>query len=187
MLHESATDGADAPDDRRGRVLVHDVDEAALRAMRPRLARARCDERACGRLDALEPSALRFALGGGGEALADVVLVDAPCSQLGTLRRGPGTRWELVEAEAAGPALPSLQLALLLQAAALVRPGGLLVYATCTLRAAENDEVCDRFEAAAAAGDSGGAPALLRPSPLAEAWGDGRSSCLLYTSPSPRD
>ena len=53
-----------------------------------------------------------------------------------------------------------------------MRPGGLLVYATCTLRAAENDEVCDRFEAAAAAGDSGGAPALLRPSPLAEAWGD---------------
>lgn len=65
----------------------------------------------------------------------DVVLVDAPCSGLGVLRRRPDARWR-VEA-AAIDTLVSLQRALLAAAAAAVRPGGLLVYAVCTFSDAE--------------------------------------------------
>lgn len=106
---------------------------------------------------------------------ASAVLVDAPCSRLGILRRGPGTRWELPDpgaAEVAGAGLPELQLKLLANASKLVAPGGLLVYATCTLNHAENENVTARFEAAAADKFVG--------APLAEAWG-GKVSA---TSPS---
>lgn len=76
--------------------------------------------------------------------LADAVLVDAPCSELGPLRRGPDLRWRLDPAGFA--ALPALQHALLAQAASHVRPGGRLVYATCTFRREEDEEVARRFE-----------------------------------------
>ncbi len=65
----------------------------------------------------------------------DTVLVDAPCSGLGALRRRPDARWR-IEA-AAVPRLAELQQALLDAAATLLRPGGLLVYSVCTLTAAE--------------------------------------------------
>ena len=65
--------------------------------------------------------------------LADRVLVDAPCSELGTLRRGPDLRFRIDPASFA--ALPALQLSILERAARHVRPGGRLVYATCTLPA----------------------------------------------------
>lgn len=76
----------------------------------------------------------------------DRALVDAPCSELGPLRRGPDLRWRLDPA--AFEALPALQLALLGEAAGCVRPGGRLVYATCTFRRAENEAVALAFEAA---------------------------------------
>ena len=71
--------------------------------------------------------------------LCDAVLVDAPCSELGTLRRGPDARFRSSRAEA--EALPARQRALLELAALHVRPGGRIVYATCTLRRAENEAV----------------------------------------------
>ncbi|HYG67774.1 MAG TPA: RsmB/NOP family class I SAM-dependent RNA methyltransferase, partial [Anaeromyxobacteraceae bacterium] len=74
----------------------------------------------------------------------DAALVDAPCSALGPLRRGPDLRWRLDPAAFA--ALPALQLALLARAARHVRPGGRLVYATCTFRQEENEAVALRFE-----------------------------------------
>ena len=65
----------------------------------------------------------------------DRVLVDAPCSGLGTLRRRPDARWKI---DAAGPArLGALQRSLMDAAADLVRPGGRLVYSVCTLTEAE--------------------------------------------------
>jgi 16S rRNA (cytosine967-C5)-methyltransferase len=76
----------------------------------------------------------------------DRALVDVPCSELGPLRRGPDLRWRLDPAAFA--ALPPLQGALLADAAGCVRPGGRLVYATCTFRAAENEAVALAFEAA---------------------------------------
>ncbi len=76
----------------------------------------------------------------------DRALVDAPCSELGALRRGPDVRWRLEPASFVP--LPTLQLGILSRAAAHVRPGGTLVYATCTFRREENDEVALAFEAA---------------------------------------
>jgi 16S rRNA (cytosine967-C5)-methyltransferase len=78
--------------------------------------------------------------------VVDAALVDAPCSELGTLRRGPDLRFRL--APAAFEALPALQLELLARAAACVRPGGRLVYATCTFRGEEDEAVALAFERA---------------------------------------
>jgi 16S rRNA (cytosine967-C5)-methyltransferase len=68
---------------------------------------------------------------------ADVVLIDAPCSGTGTLRRHPDGRWVVSEAGLAS--LTSLQRELLQAAAGLVRPGGHLVYSTCSLEEEENE------------------------------------------------
>ncbi len=66
----------------------------------------------------------------------DRVLVDAPCSGLGALRRRPDARWRVAEDNIAG--LAALQRRLLTAATTLVRPGGVLVYSVCTLTAAES-------------------------------------------------
>jgi 16S rRNA (cytosine967-C5)-methyltransferase len=76
----------------------------------------------------------------------DRVLVDAPCSGLGTLRRDPDIRWRRHEGDL--PALASSQLALLERAASLVRTGGRLVYATCSSEPDENEAVLDTFTTA---------------------------------------
>ena len=68
----------------------------------------------------------------------DAVLVDAPCTGTGTFRRHPDARWRLKASDLA--VLPSLQRAILRAAAAIVRPGGLLIYSTCSLELEENDE-----------------------------------------------
>lgn len=73
----------------------------------------------------------------------DRVLVDAPCSGLGTLRRNPEARWRLGPKTVDG--YPSDQLALLVTYAPLVAKGGRLVYATCSVLREENDEVIERF------------------------------------------
>jgi 16S rRNA (cytosine967-C5)-methyltransferase len=71
-----------------------------------------------------------------GDASFDRVLIDAPCSGLGALRRRPDARWRMT-AETIDE-LTSLQRRLLEAAAPLVRPGGTLVYSVCTLTAAES-------------------------------------------------
>ena len=73
----------------------------------------------------------------------DRVLVDAPCSGLGAIRRDPDIRWRRSEADLEGFARD--QLALLERAAAVVRPGGTLVYATCSSEPDENEVVVDTF------------------------------------------
>jgi 16S rRNA (cytosine967-C5)-methyltransferase len=73
----------------------------------------------------------------------DRVLVDAPCSGLGTLRRNPEARWRLTPK--AVDAFPADQLALLIAYAPLVAEGGRLVYATCSVLREENDGVIERF------------------------------------------
>jgi 16S rRNA (cytosine967-C5)-methyltransferase len=69
---------------------------------------------------------------------ADLVLVDAPCTGTGTLRRHPDGRWRVTEADLV--ALVVLQREILAACAPLVPPGGLLVYATCSLEPEENEE-----------------------------------------------
>ena len=71
------------------------------------------------------------------------VLVDAPCSGLGTLRRNPEARWRLTPAAVDG--FPAQQLSLLVTYAPLVAVGGRLIYATCTVLQSENDRVIERF------------------------------------------
>jgi len=73
----------------------------------------------------------------------DRVLVDAPCSGLGTLRRNPEARWRLTPKTVDG--FQSQQLSLMVTYAPLVAPGGRLIYATCTLLRRENEEVVERF------------------------------------------
>lgn len=73
----------------------------------------------------------------------DRVLVDAPCSGLGTLRRDPDIRWRRTAADL--PALVAAQRRLLARAARVVVPGGRLVYATCSSEPDENDAVVDAF------------------------------------------
>ena len=74
---------------------------------------------------------------------ADRVLVDAPCSGLGVLRRKPDSRWrktpELLKE------LPKLQLEILESASACVKDGGILVYSTCTIAQEENQDVVKAF------------------------------------------
>jgi 16S rRNA (cytosine967-C5)-methyltransferase len=79
----------------------------------------------------------------GERAGADRVLVDAPCSGLGTLRRHPEIRLRLRNADL--KRLAQLQGEILDRASRLVRPGGRLVYATCSFAAEENDEVVEAF------------------------------------------
>ena len=73
----------------------------------------------------------------------DCVLVDAPCSGLGTLRQHPEVRWRRTPADIA--ALAGLQRKLLRAVAPSVRSGGVLVYSTCTLSITENEEVIATF------------------------------------------
>jgi 16S rRNA (cytosine967-C5)-methyltransferase len=99
----------------------------------------------------LEPEQLSVVVADGrhppfGAGSFDRILVDAPCSGLGSLRRRPDARWRI---DAAAPArLAALQTALLDQAVPLVRSGGSLTYSVCTLTKAETTEVAARFGAA---------------------------------------
>jgi 16S rRNA (cytosine967-C5)-methyltransferase len=73
----------------------------------------------------------------------DAVLLDAPCTGTGTLRRHPDARWRLKVSDLA--VMSAIQGALLRSAASIVKPGGLLVYSTCSLEVEENDAQVERF------------------------------------------
>ena len=76
------------------------------------------------------------------EKAFDTVLVDAPCSGLGIIRKKPDTRYKKPDALTM---LPVTQAAILENAASYVRPGGVLVYSTCTILPEENEQVCTVF------------------------------------------
>lgn len=92
-------------------------------------------------------------LGEGGDGLPDglrgdfdLVFVDAPCSGTGTMRRHPEIPWSLSrDAVCRGGSLPTLQLELLSAAATRVAPGGMLVYATCSVLREEDEDVVAAF------------------------------------------
>lgn len=133
------------------RLFAYDVVQKRLDNIRPRLARA----------GVTAELRLLGQNGGGVEDLvsrADVVLVDAPCSGSGTWRRRPEDAWRLKPEEVAR--LHALQVDILHRAAALVRPGGRLVYVTCSMLRAENEASVDAFEAT---------HPQFRPAPMAQA------------------
>ena len=119
----------------RGLLVAGDLRRARLALLADTLAGCGCRSARIVRLDARAP--LPF-----GPAF-DWVLVDAPCSGLGTLRRDPDIRWRRTPDEL--PALARVQSALLDAAAAVVAPGGRLVYATCSSEPEENRHVVEAF------------------------------------------
>jgi len=116
-----------------GRVHATDPDPERLARLRARARRAGAE--AIVAIVGAEPPA---------GLLVDRALVDAPCSELGALRRGPDLRWRIDPASFA--ALPALQRSILARTAGHVRPGGRIVYATCTFRREEDEEVALAFE-----------------------------------------
>jgi 16S rRNA (cytosine967-C5)-methyltransferase len=123
----------------RGRILASDTDRGRLSRMRPRLERAGVTVVETRLLDpGRERQALADLAGS-----ADLVLVDAPCSGSGTWRRNPETRWRLTPPRLGR--LVALQAHLLDVAAELVRPGGFLVYAVCSLLADEGRDQAAAF------------------------------------------
>jgi 16S rRNA (cytosine967-C5)-methyltransferase len=124
-----------------GRLYAFDTSGHRLDALKPRLARSG--------LSNVHPVAIAHERDDRIKRLAgkiDRVLVDAPCSGLGTLRRSPDLKWRQTPATVAAQA--ELQQAILHSAARLLKPGGRLVYATCSLLPEENEAVSAAFQAA---------------------------------------
>jgi 16S rRNA (cytosine967-C5)-methyltransferase len=123
----------------RGELLAVDVDERKLQRIGPELARlGLCDV-------PVQTRAIDLTVGVGGVAPRfDRVLVDAPCTGLGTLRRRPELLLRLSQSDP--ERLAAVQLAILERAVRLVRPGGVLLYAVCSPTASEGPEVAARFE-----------------------------------------
>lgn len=124
-----------------GRLYAFDVAEKRLANLKPRLARSGLSNVHPVRIESENDQKVKRLAG-----KLDRVLVDAPCSGLGTLRRNPDLKWRQTPQSVAE--LVAKQGAILAAAARLVKPGGRLVYATCSLLAEENDEVVGAFLAA---------------------------------------
>lgn len=124
-----------------GRLYAFDVSEKRLANLKPRLARSGLSNVHPVRIEHERDIKVKRLAG-----KMDRVLVDAPCSGLGTLRRNPDLKWR--QSEQSVVELAELQASILASAATLVKPGGRLVYATCSLLTEENDAIADAFLAA---------------------------------------
>jgi 16S rRNA (cytosine967-C5)-methyltransferase len=118
-----------------GRVVACDVRPKRIALLRETLARCAVTHARVVHVDAEAPLPFRAAF--------DRVLVDAPCSGLGTVRRDPDIRWHRRPEDL--PRLAAAQQDLLARAAAVVRPGGRLLYSTCSSEPEENAEVVRAF------------------------------------------
>ncbi|MCU7369750.1 RsmB/NOP family class I SAM-dependent RNA methyltransferase [Paucibacter sp. O1-1] len=124
-----------------GRLYAFDVSGHRLAALKPRLARSG--------LSNVYPTQIAHERDDRIKRLSgkiDRVLVDAPCSGLGTLRRNPDLKWR--QSPQAIAELQAKQTAILNSAARLLKSGGRLVYATCSLLDAENESIAEAFSAA---------------------------------------
>jgi len=124
-----------------GRLYAFDVSAHRLDALKPRLARSK--------LSNVHPAAIAHERDDRVKRLAgkiDRVLVDAPCSGLGTLRRNPDLKWR--QSAQAVQELTAKQAAILQSASRLVKSGGRLVYATCSVLPEENEAIAEAFGAA---------------------------------------
>ena len=124
-----------------GRLYAFDISDKRLAKFKPRMARSG--------LSNVHPAVISGENDIRIKRLAgkiDRVLVDAPCSGLGTLRRNPDLKWRQTPHSVAE--LTHKQTAILVAAARLLKPGGRLVYATCSLLAEENENIVDAFLAA---------------------------------------
>ncbi len=117
----------------RGEIVATDTSSYRLKELRKRMRRAGAGNIRI-REDLLEQESTDT---------FDLVFVDAPCTGVGTIRRNPGMKWTVTE-EMVGE-LAAKQTKILTRAATHVKPGGLLVYATCSMFKEENEEVVERF------------------------------------------
>ena len=124
-----------------GRLYAMDVSAKRLAALTPRLRRAGVSNVHPVALDSENDERVKRLAG-----KLDRVLVDAPCSGFGTLRRNPDLKWR--HGPDAVEQLVAKQARILASAARLVKPGGRLVYATCSLLDEENEAIADAFAAA---------------------------------------
>lgn len=121
-----------------GRLYAFDVSDKRLARFKPRLARSGLSNVHPQRIEnERDPRVGRLA------GKIDRVLVDAPCSGLGRLRRNPDLKWRQTPADV--EELSRKQAAILSGAARLIKPGGRLVYATCSILEEENRAVIDAF------------------------------------------
>jgi 16S rRNA (cytosine967-C5)-methyltransferase len=119
-----------------GRLYAFDVAEKRLANLKPRLARSGLSNVMPQRIASENDARVKRLAG-----KLDRVLVDAPCSGLGTLRRNPDLKFRQSPASVA--ALTRQQASILRAAARLVKPGGRLVYATCSILAEENEAIVE--------------------------------------------
>jgi 16S rRNA (cytosine967-C5)-methyltransferase len=122
-----------------GRLYAWDVSAHRLDALKPRMARSG--------LSNVHPAAIAHERDARVKRLygkVDRVLVDAPCSGLGTLRRNPDLKWR--QTPQSIQELAEKQQHILASACQLLKPGGSLVYATCSLLPAENEVIAQQFE-----------------------------------------
>jgi len=124
-----------------GRLYAFDVSAKRLANLKPRLARSGLSNVHPVRIESEQDIRIKRLAG-----KLDRVLVDAPCSGLGTLRRNPDLKWRQTPDSVAE--LTQKQATILAAAARLVKPGGRLVYATCSLLVEENDAIVGAFLAA---------------------------------------
>ena len=117
-----------------GAILAVDIDEMRLERLRENALRLG--------LNCIQPKALhQIDLNKAGPF--DRILIDAPCSNTGVMRRRVDVRWRLNAREI--PTLANSQLALLKRAAPLLKPAGVMIYSTCSIEAEENEGVIDAF------------------------------------------
>ena len=124
-----------------GRLYAFDVSGHRLAALKPRLARSGLSNVYPAQIAHERDERIKRLSG-----KIDRVLVDAPCSGLGTLRRNPDLKWR--QSLQGIQELQAKQTAILASAARLLKSGGRLVYATCSLLNAENEEIAEAFSAA---------------------------------------
>ncbi len=121
-----------------GRLYAFDISEKRLAKLKPRLARSGLSNVHPVRIAHENDTKIKRLAG-----KMDRVLVDAPCSGLGTLRRNPDIKWR--QSAEGVMELQEKQQAILASAARLIKPSGRLVYATCSLLKEENEDVVEQF------------------------------------------
>ena len=140
----------------RGQIYACDSDARRLGRLSPRLERAGARNVQVHRLEGAGDKLLASLAG-----KVDRVLLDVPCSGIGAWRRHPEARWQLTPAELHRD--QALQAALLEEAAPLVKPGGRIIYATCSLLPSENERQVQAFL---------GRHATFALVPVGSAWGE---------------
>lgn len=130
----------------KGQIFAFDIEDSKLKNLKSRLARANVRNVQVKRINPgyqpssnPDPDSALADLAG----TADLVFVDAPCSGSGTWRRHPDAKWRLTEADL--ERYGNLQREVLARAARLVKPGGRMVYVTCSILARENSEQVEEF------------------------------------------